>query len=463
MSMILTIAAATVLTVGGQRFKTVGNGGLQQYSGNCSSSRVVRKVPAVRANLITADSDETRNVLASQGQEVIPSSTSSSRPWSTKMMGSALAATLTMAQALAPFPESLAEFWSVPRAEAVLYSPDTKVPRSAEVALRRAIPAVNPSMKKMQESLEDIFYLLRIPQRKPYGTMESDVKKALQLLKDDKDAILAAVPADLKERGLELYNQLTGPSGLEKMLDAIAAKDADKVSIRLANSLEMISELEIIQAPGLAFLVPASYQEYPRLTGRATVQMKLEKGDGSSFTVAAGGGPQKTGELEIALDGYSSPLTAGNFADLVLKGKYNNVKLRTGEQSILCDDQGDGVGNPIPLEILPAGEFQPLYQTTLDVQDGEIPMLPLSVYGAVAMAHNVQAEDFSSPSQFFFYLYDKRNAGLGGLAFDEGQFSVFGYVTKGKELLSQLKTGDIIQTATLVSGQDRLVLPSSGN
>lgn len=36
-------------------------------------------------------------------------------------------------------------------------------------------------------------------------------------------------------------------------------------------------------------------------------------------------------------------------------------------------------------------------------------MLPLSVYGAVAMAHSEVAEEYSSPFQFFFYLYDKRN------------------------------------------------------
>lgn len=36
-------------------------------------------------------------------------------------------------------------------------------------------------------------------------------------------------------------------------------------------------------------------------------------------------------------------------------------------------------------------------------------MLPLSVYGAVAMAHSDVSEEYSSPYQFFFYLYDKRN------------------------------------------------------
>lgn len=48
-------------------------------------------------------------------------------------------------------------------------------------------------------------------------------------------------------------------------------------------------------------------------------------------------------------------------------------------------------------------------------------MLPLSVYGAVAMAHSEVSEEYSSPYQFFFYLYDKRSvssihcASLGGL------------------------------------------------
>ena len=42
-------------------------------------------------------------------------------------------------------------------------------------------------------------------------------------------------------------------------------------------------------------------------------------------------------------------------------------------------------------------------------KDGELPVLPLSVYGAVAMVHSEVSEDFSAPYQFFFYLYDKRN------------------------------------------------------
>ncbi|KAK1582863.1 hypothetical protein Q3G72_018979 [Acer saccharum] len=47
------------------------------------------------------------------------------------------------------------EFGSSPPAKAVLYSPDTKVPRTEELALRKAIPA-NTNMKAIQASLEDI-------------------------------------------------------------------------------------------------------------------------------------------------------------------------------------------------------------------------------------------------------------------------------------------------------------------
>lgn len=51
--------------------------------------------------------------------------------------------------ALVPFVDYVA---SPGAAEAVLYSPDTKVPRTGEVALRRAIPA-NANMKNIQVCL----------------------------------------------------------------------------------------------------------------------------------------------------------------------------------------------------------------------------------------------------------------------------------------------------------------------
>ncbi|XP_061373861.1 peptidyl-prolyl cis-trans isomerase CYP37, chloroplastic [Gastrolobium bilobum] len=358
---------------------------------------------------------------------------------------------------LLPFSDSLS--YVSPAAKAVLYSPDTKVPRTGEVALRKAIPA-NANMKAIQDTLEDISYLLRIPQRKPYGSMEGNVKKALKIAVDEKDSILASIPAELKERGTMVHATLIdGKGGLQALLQSIKEQDADKVSMNLASTLDTVAEVELLQAPGLSFLLPKQYMQYPRLSGRGTVEFTIEKGDGSTFS-PVGGEQRNTATIQVVLDGYSAPLTAGNFAKLVMDGAYNGTKLNCTNQAILSDNGLDkNNGFRVPLEIMPSGQFEPLYKTTLSVQDGELPVLPLSVYGAVAMAHNEGSEEYSSPYQFFFYLYDKRSAGLGGISFDEGQFSVFGYVTTGRDILPQIKSGDIIRSAKLIEGQDRLVLP----
>ncbi|GKA83382.1 peptidyl-prolyl cis-trans isomerase CYP37, chloroplastic [Tanacetum coccineum] len=376
-------------------------------------------------------------------------------------LGATISVILVIVQLTSPVPLSGWDPSLLPPAQAVLYSPDTKVPRTGELALRKAIPA-NTNMKSIQNSLEELSYLLRIPQRKPYGTMESNVKKALKIAVDEKESILASLPADQKEKGSEIYTTLIeGKGGLQTLLGYIKDKDPDRVSIALASSLDSIAQLELLQAPGLSFLLPAQYTNFPRLTGRAVVEFVVEKGDGSMFTPQSGGVPRKSATIQVVLDGYSAPLTTGNFAKLVVDGTYDGMTLKCTDQAILSDSGIDkSIGYRVPLEIMPSGQFEPLYKTALSIQDGELPVLPLSVYGAVAMAHDDVSEEYSSPNQFFFYLYDKSYSGLGGLSFDEGQFSVFGYTTIGRDILPQIKTGDVIRSAKLVEGQDNLALPA---
>nr|XP_017248570.1 PREDICTED: peptidyl-prolyl cis-trans isomerase CYP37, chloroplastic isoform X1 [Daucus carota subsp. sativus] len=378
-----------------------------------------------------------------------------------KKFGAAISMFVIFVQLTSSLPLPGWASWSVSPANAVLFSPETKLPRTGELALRKAIPA-NTNMKTIQDSLEDISYLLRIPQRKPFGTMEGNVKKALKIAKDEKESILASVPADFKDKGLELYTSLVeGKGGLQSLLGYIKDKDPDRVSVGLASSLDTVAELELLQAPGLSFLLPAQYLKYPRFTGRGTVEFVIAKADGSTFS-PAGGELRKTAKIQVVIDGYSAPLTAGNFAKLVVDGAYDGGKLKSTDQAILSDSELDkNIGYSAPLEIMPAGQFEPLYKTTLSVQDGELPVLPLSVYGAVVMAHSDVSDEYSSPNQFFFYRYDKSFSGLGGLSFDEGQFSVFGYTVAGKDILSEIKSGDVIQSAKLVEGLDHLVLPES--
>ncbi|TXG67102.1 hypothetical protein EZV62_008377 [Acer yangbiense] len=198
-----------------------------------------------------------------------------------------------------------------------------------------------------------------------------------------------------------------------------------------------------------------------RLTGQGTVELTNEKSDGSTFSPEAGGEQRKTATIQVVLDGYSAPLTAGNFTKLVIDGAYDGARLSRTDQAVLTENGLDKIGYNIPLEIMPSGQFEPLYRTTLSVQDGELPVLPLSVYGVVAMAHSEDSEDYSAPYQIFFYLYDKRNAGLGELSFDEGQFSVFGYIFKSLVLLLLVvithKNSNILGVESTTFGFDLLL------
>lgn len=66
-----------------------------------------------------------------------------------KSVQSAIAAVLIAVQISSPLPFLGLDEYFIPHAKAVLYSPDTKVPRTGELALRRAIPA-NTNMKTIQ-------------------------------------------------------------------------------------------------------------------------------------------------------------------------------------------------------------------------------------------------------------------------------------------------------------------------
>ena len=80
-------------------------------------------------------------------QHDIPVNTSSNRQ--EKKLEKLIAVVLMLVQISSPLPFLGWGCWSASPANAVLYSPDTKVPRTGELALRRAIPA-NTNVKAIQ-------------------------------------------------------------------------------------------------------------------------------------------------------------------------------------------------------------------------------------------------------------------------------------------------------------------------
>lgn len=195
----------------------------------------------------------------------------------------------------------------------------------------------------------------------------------------------------------------------------------------------------------------------PVLTGPATVEMQINGGT-----------------VVMELDGEKAPVTAGNFVDLVQRGVYDGVSFhrvvkspepfvvqggdpQSKDPSVPAQRLGTGsftdpeTNEPryIPLEIQPEGADQPVYgQTFQEAGIAQPPALP-HTRGALAMARS-QLPD-SASAQFYVALAD--------LPFLDGSYAVFGYVTEGMDIISDIEQGDVVESATVVSGIENLQQP----
>ena len=245
--------------------------------------------------------------------------------------------------------------------------------------------------------------------------------------------------------------------------------------------VDTLTQLEEQMIPaGYRTPVPAAYSDMAQLHGRAVVEMKLVKARaGDTFDVEGQSFPEA--RLKMVIDGYGSPVTSGNFVDLVQRGFYNSMPIQrsdgfviqTGKPSSGSDDGPEGfvgsagkaVGNGpkgerlIPLEIFVKGDAGPIYETTIedDGRGGQATILPFSSYGAMGWARE-EYDPNSGSSQFFWLLFDSDLTPAGKNVLD-GRYPCFGYVVEGTDFLTDIKEGDVIVSAKVTKGLENLELP----
>ncbi|MBF1990698.1 peptidylprolyl isomerase [Fischerella thermalis] len=315
--------------------------------------------------------------------------------------------------------------------------------------LRYALPIDNKPVRELQGSLEDISNQLRANRR--WGAVSKDLSKASRILNNPAQ-ILASVPEVNKPQAEALISELK--SGLTSLEEAAKTKNKEQILTKRAELLNLVGDLEDLMVQGFPFEVPKEYSNLPQLKGRATIEMKTTKGT-----------------ITLVVDGYSAPVTAGNFVDLVQRGFYDGLPFTRAEESYVVqtgDPPGKEVGfidpktkkyRTIPLEILFEGDKEPTYGITSE-QAGrytDLPVLPFSAYGAVAMARP-ESDNNGGSSQFFFFLYEPELTPAGRNLLD-GRYTVFGYVVEGKDVLREIKAGDKIESAKVVKGAENLVEP----
>ncbi|WP_375500663.1 peptidylprolyl isomerase [uncultured Nostoc sp.] len=317
--------------------------------------------------------------------------------------------------------------------------------------LRYALPIDNKPVRQLQASLEDISAQLRANRR--WSAISNDISKASRIL-DKPSQILTSVPEERQPQAEAWITELK--SGVGKLEELAKSKDKEQILQERGKLLNLVTQIEESMVKQFPFEVPIEYSNLPQLKGRATVEIKTNKGD-----------------LTLVVDGYSAPVTAGNFVDLVQRGFYNGLEFTRSEESYFLqtgDPEGKNVGfidpntgkyRAIPLEVLVEGDKAPTYGITLEEAGRyiDMPVLPFSAFGAVVMARP-ESEVNGGSSQFFFFLFEPELTPAGRNLLD-GRYAVFGYLTEGKEVLDKLKAGDKIESATVVQGIENLVEPQT--
>lgn len=320
-----------------------------------------------------------------------------------------------------------------------------------QAILRDSLPIDNKPVRKLQKSLEDISNQLRGKRWKNIGR---DITDASFVLSARRDRLLDGVPAERQPQAESLIEQLT--AGTQELKEIVDNKDREATYLKRQELLDYVSELEQLMVVGYPFEVPEEYANLPQLLGRATVVLETNKGD-----------------LEIVVDGYSAPVNGGNFVDLVQRGFYDGLDFNRAEDFYILqagDPPGEAEGfidpqtneyRAIPLEVLVKGDDLPVYGETLEELGRylDVPAIPFNAYGAVALARPANDPNGGS-SQFFFFKFDTEITPPGYNLMD-GRYSVFGYLTKGKEILEELKAGDKIISARVIEGIENLKEPES--
>jgi cyclophilin family peptidyl-prolyl cis-trans isomerase len=353
----------------------------------------------------------------------------------------------------------------------------SRVNKDAGSLLRYGLPIENEAVRKLQLQVETAATDIKT---KRIRSAIDDFESIRSTIKSKSSAILSSVRPSEQARGKALLSEIE-----DQISPALAAlsENSGQGSVQERSSLDRaykaqskssakLSELEeLMVKDGYKVEIPSEFANLPRLQGRATVEFTVKKQGGEKFDIE--GELFDKAVLKLVVDGYNAPITGGNFVDLIQKKFYDGMSIQRSDGFVVQtgDPKPDGsvhgyapsgssAVRTIPLEISVKGDKAPMYGSTTesDLRGYAATRLPFQSFGALGMART--EEDFdSASSQFFWLLFDSDLTPAGKNLLD-GAYSCFGYTVEGADFLKDIKEGDIITSATVVSGLENLVVPN---
>jgi len=312
---------------------------------------------------------------------------------------------------LLPNPSILAAEWVAAIADNVGVNINAGLPSKddAEGLLRSSLPIHNKPIREIQTVLERTYGDLAVTTddvKTIPGTIEKTMRHAAEVLEQSKEEILADISEGKTEKGQQLLNRLA-QSLQDFQIIVENDKEINTVHQKHKELLHIVSNIEEMMVKEFPFEVPEEFASKPLLKGRATIEIKVRLKDNPNV---------KTASLKAVLDGYSAPVTAGNFLDLVERHFYDGMEIQKADGFVVQtgdpDGPSEGFVDPstgrlrtIPLEIMVNGDEHPIYNATLEElgRETEQTKLPMKSCCPLLMART-EAEKNSASSQIIFLL-----------------------------------------------------------
>jgi len=226
------------------------------------------------------------------------------------------------------------------------------VNKDPQSLLRFGLPLpkeISPSARSLQAAVEGVKGDVG---SKRLSAAKDGVKKARGIAKSKKGDVISSFVLD----GSGKAKMSSLDAVLSKLDDAIneasgyeRGSEQERASLDVAYKLQgqaadIIGDIEegMVKAD-YEIPVPPEYKGLPRLKGRATVDMEFKKAGGAPFDVNGVNYP--TAKMTMVIDGYTSPVTGGNFVDLVKKGFYSDMEIQRSDGFVVQTGKPkDGVG-----------------------------------------------------------------------------------------------------------------------
>jgi cyclophilin family peptidyl-prolyl cis-trans isomerase len=183
------------------------------------------------------------------------------------------------------------------------------------------------------------------------------------------------------ERGEILIEALL--EDLNDLLDATKSQNATLVAEKEKGALLSLGYLGELLVKEYPYRVPSTgkFSFLPRLLGRATVTLRIKRKNSI------------LGNITIVADGYSAPITAGNFVDLCLRNFYTGLPMKS------INKKFGPTSDPISATVNVLGSFNEGFYSPLT---GKLRRVPLEVIrlekltGSPKLSYSFLRPDFTS-------------------------------------------------------------------